>query len=441
MDVVEFADCIKQTVNSITNVKVKGEVGKITKSSSGHTYFDLIGENARVSCVAWSSYKLQPSQGIAEVIVKKVDYYPPYGRCQAVVCEINHFDEEANVAAKRGNLIDSLTAHGFIHRTRLQIPEIVNHLCIITSDDSAAYHDMMEGINKRWPGLRTTVIHSSVQGKNAVSTLKKAFENAYSLQPNIIICGRGGGSEADLEVFNEEEVVRCFINDKIPVISAVGHENDNCICDLVADVRAKTPTASIEICIPQTLDEKREKIQMLKKQNYFQFRSKFSLLQTSLLNTRQTCNDVAMNMRKKYKQYIQFQRESMVSSITNKLEKNTVYCEQTGDKLKANLKTLILKFQHDVDTKRAVLLNIMKHKLSFFKHNVCMVRSELNTYSIDAHISNGACVLLSDNNKIINTVDKVSENDQLCVVLPDGKIYVTVKNVRKRKRENLWDSN
>ena len=261
INVDELSDMIKNSLSKIQNVKVCGEIGKIVKSSKQHLYFELKSTNAIVSCVAWASSALQIESGQAEVVVRKMDFYPPYGKIQAVVSNVEQLkDETARIAAQRADLINRLHSEGIINREKNTIPDIIGHLVIITSHNSAAHYDMKQGVDARWPGLNTTVIHTSVQGPDSLLEIPLAFRKAISLNPDVIICGRGGGSETDLEAFNDEQVIRSFIHEKIPIISAIGHESDHSISDLVADVRAKTPTAAIEIAIRYTKQELKENI-------------------------------------------------------------------------------------------------------------------------------------------------------------------------------------
>lgn len=412
MNVDQLAFMIKTKVNEIRNVNVQGEIGKITVASSGHVYFDLMSEKSRVSCVCWSSSNIKAVKGGASVSIQSVDYYPPFGKCHAIVNKIECMDNNTDIADKHAHLISALTKDGTIHRMRLTIPEIINHLCIITSDGSAAYHDMIEGINSRWPGLKTTIIHSSVQGQQAISSLELAFKKAHEIKPDVIICGRGGGSECDLEVFNDEKVVRCFVSSTIPIVSAVGHENDHCICDLVSDMRAKTPTASIETCISTTYADRKAKLKTIQADCVFFVEKKLIDLRQNYNKTTENLHIVVRNAFNSYINRLQNIGKTATSIVQNKIQK-------TEDRLS----NLYIRLEH-----------IYKQKLSEFEHQIKMLKSKLNAHSIAQNLQNGYCVLLDSNDTIVKNTDSISENDNMCVVLDDGKIDVYVKNVRKRKR-------
>tara|TARA_B110000046_G_scaffold175972_1_gene201121 strand:- start:15 stop:1277 length:1263 start_codon:yes stop_codon:yes gene_type:complete len=238
-------------------MRVRGCVGKVTVTASGHTYFDLSDESARVACVAWrgSPEAGRVVAGLADVDVSRVDFYAPYGRCQAVVRAARALE---GGPSEKADVLRKLHSEGIITRARLPLPELLQHLCVITSAGSAAAGDLLSGIEQRWPGLRTTLIHTAVQGSDAPAQLAAAFAAARTLSPppDVIICGRGGGSESDLSAFDTDAVARCFVGDDVVTVSAVGHEPDHVVTDAVADYRAKTPTAAIELVLPVALTDR-----------------------------------------------------------------------------------------------------------------------------------------------------------------------------------------
>lgn len=255
----DLAVKIREKVGELRNFDVTGVVGRVTRASSGHAYFEMVGATgARVACVAWSSSGIDAYEGEARVRVRLIDFYPPQGRCQAIVCGFESTGEGAPTPCER--LMDSLRREGVLDRPRRPLPDVVSHLCIVTSSGSAAYVDMIEGVRVRWPGLRTTVVHTLVQGRHAPNAIADALRRANALAPDVIVCGRGGGSAADLEAFDAEPVARALLALDSPAVSAVGHECDHSIADAVADFRAKTPTAAIELVLHTTKADRCESL-------------------------------------------------------------------------------------------------------------------------------------------------------------------------------------
>ena len=259
----DFAVKIREKVGELRNVDVLGVVGRVTRASSGHAYFEMVGvKGARVGCVAWSSSGLDVHEGEARVRIRLVDFYPPQGRCQAIVCGFESTGVGAPTPAER--LTDALRREGALDRPRRPLPDLIAHLCIVTSSGSAAHADMLEGVRVRWPGLKTTIIHTVVQGEQAPNSIADALRRANALNPDVIVCGRGGGSVGDLEAFDAEPVARALLALDVPVVTAVGHECDHSIADAVADVRAKTPTAAIELVLHTTKAERTETLAALR---------------------------------------------------------------------------------------------------------------------------------------------------------------------------------
>ena len=159
---------------------------------------------------------------------------------------------------RKKQLITDLRNEGLLDRVRRQLPTIPKHIAIITGSGSAALADMNRLIENRWPGLRRTIIGVMVQGENAPSEIVRGLLAASKLSVpeiaaklnyppvDLIIVGRGGGAPEDLWAFNLEPVVRAIVAAKVPVVSAVGHESDLLVSDLVADLRASTPSNAID---------------------------------------------------------------------------------------------------------------------------------------------------------------------------------------------------
>jgi len=431
ISVDEFSEMIKNSLYTIQNVKVCGEIGKITKSAKQHSYFELKSTNAIVSCVAWASSAIDIQSGQAQVTVRKMDFYPPYGKCQAIVTNVEQLqDETAEIAKQRAELINILHKEGIVDREKNQIPDIIDHLVIITSHGSAAHHDMKQGINARWPGLKTTVIHTSVQGPDSLLEIPLAFQRAISLQPDVIICGRGGGSETDLQVFNEETVIRHFIHNKIPIISAIGHESDHSISDLVADVRAKTPTAAIEIAIRYTKQQLLENVEYKLRDLLNEFKEYVEKSSKENKECNKRLNDTFSMKLSLMDSSNQNKEITMKESIDKICKKCDISIQEKNMMLRYETSKIIANTEHNVKYTFDNLNHSIQTRFIEFEHSNTLANKDLSSYSPHIPLKRGFA-FVTKNGHSIKHLDELQENDELCVKFIDGIIDVIVKKCRK----------
>lgn len=236
---------------------LKGEISGFRHyQQSGHLYFTLKDEDAAVSCVMFRSkgqnLKFKPEDGMEVILRGNVAVFTRQGKYQVYVAEMQPFGR-GGVFLYLEKLKARLAAEGyFALESKKNIPRIVTRVGVVTSQDGAALHDILRVIKQRHSGVEVVVVHSSVQGPDAPRELAEGIQllNTYG-QVEVIIIGRGGGSLEDLMAFNSEELVRAIYESNIPVISGVGHEVDNTLCDLAADLRAATPTQAAQFAIPE----------------------------------------------------------------------------------------------------------------------------------------------------------------------------------------------
>ena len=247
------------------NCLVRGEIRQWKPYPSGHTYFSLRDDNGQMSAVIWKGRCRIPSgieEGQEVIVLGNVDVYAGRGQLQLIVERIEPIRKIGALEKERQRLLETLQKEGVLDREKKTLPLYPKHLAIITGKDSAALADMLRLSETRWPGLRRTVIGVTVQGEKAVEEITRGLSVARSLSRtehseqlgippvDVVIVGRGGGSPEDLWAFNLEPVARSLSTMPIPVISAVGHESDLLVSDVVADVRASTPSHAIELAVP-----------------------------------------------------------------------------------------------------------------------------------------------------------------------------------------------
>jgi exodeoxyribonuclease VII large subunit len=225
--------------------------------AKGHCYFSLKDEGSVLPCVMWGSnfkkVKFKPENGLAVFAMGNVDVYEPQGKYQFYIESM----EPAGVGALQlafEQMVRRLEAQGlFAESHKRPLPRYPERIGILTSESGAAFDDIRKSIFDRWPCV-LCLYPVPVQGEGAAGKIAAAIREVNrrndKLKLDVLIVGRGGGSLEDLWAFNEEVLARAIYDSKIPIISAVGHEVDTTIADLVADKRASTPTKAGEVAVP-----------------------------------------------------------------------------------------------------------------------------------------------------------------------------------------------
>ncbi len=246
---------------SLQPIWIVGEVTNLRLPASGHAYFTLKDESCQIRAVAWrgtmTSLRFQLQDGMSLVCYGNVAVYESRGEYQIVTSRMEPQGVGALELAFR-QMKEKLEKEGLFDPARKKpLPFLPRRLALVTSPSGAAVQDMLKVITNRCPSVEILVVPVRVQGEGAASEIADAIRllNARpDLGVEVMIVGRGGGSLEDLWAFNEEVVARAIFDSGIPVISAVGHEVDVSIADLVADRRALTPTAAGEMVVPDLRD-------------------------------------------------------------------------------------------------------------------------------------------------------------------------------------------
>ena len=244
-------------------IHVLGEIGDVSRPSSGHLYFTLKDATSELACVMWRSaaarMRFDPEVGMEVIATGTIDVYAARGAYQLYVRKLEPRGVGALEIAFR-QLRERLEREGLFDPARKRpLPRIPQRLGLITSPTGAAIRDILQTLRRRFPPLEILLFSVRVQGEGAAEEIAAAIRlmnaQAEALGGiDVAIVGRGGGSLEDLWAFNEEVVARAIAGSRIPIISAVGHEVDVTISDLVADLRAPTPTAAAELVAPKLAD-------------------------------------------------------------------------------------------------------------------------------------------------------------------------------------------
>ena len=236
------------------HIQVEGEVSSATYHTSGHLYFSIKDQNSTIKCVMWRSsvarMKFRLEKGMHIIINGSISVYTPRGEYQFQALSIEPFGQGA-LALAFEQLKKKLQSKGYFDSNiKKTLPKIPKSIALVTAKDSAALHDMLKIIQKRWQLLDVYVVDTLVQGEEAPKMIAKALSHADSLGVDIVVLSRGGGSIEDLWCFNTEVVADAIYATQTPVVSAIGHEVDTLISDFVADIRAPTPSAAMEMILP-----------------------------------------------------------------------------------------------------------------------------------------------------------------------------------------------
>lgn len=245
--------------SKLSAVWVEGEISNFKHHSSGHIYLTLKDESAQISAAFFSQYqrglRFELKDGLKVLAFCRVSIYEARGQYQLYIERM----EPQGVGALQlafQQLKERLAKEGLFSEDRKRpIPRFPKTVGVITSPTGAAIHDILNVVNRRFCGTHVLLYPVKVQGEGAAEEIATAIGMMNSqAEADVLIVGRGGGSLEDLWAFNEEPVARAVFGSRIPVISAVGHESDWTICDLVADLRAPTPSAAAELVVSSRLE-------------------------------------------------------------------------------------------------------------------------------------------------------------------------------------------
>jgi len=423
----QFVNLIRNTIRHdqlFQNQVITGEITQWKRYPSGHTYFTLRDSDGQISAVIWQGRcHIDPiiEEGSVVVVIANLDLYAKAGKIQLVVNRIEPVNKLGLLEEQKKLLIESLKTEGLLDRPRQDMPTIPKHIAIITGTGSAALSDMNRLIDNRWPGLRRTVIGVTVQGDNAANEIVRGIlaagklsnpdtANRFNQTPvDLIIVGRGGGAPEDLWAFNLEPVVRAIIASKVPVISAVGHESDLLVSDLVADLRASTPSNAVELCVPE-YDFHQMLIQNL-----------FERLDES---TNRLLQDCRHNL-----QFFQ-------SRLLNAPLKGIYNANQQVAELSNRLTTAVTSKFSNAREKLQLLDNTIQLAMQKTLADETTRLAVLNSALKSAHPRNvldrGYSMITKQDGSIVSNSQDLTKGQQIILALSDGKAKATVDEIEQK---------
>ncbi len=393
----ELSKAILEGNELLSDIFIKGEISNYKKYSSGHLYFSLKDENAAIAGVMWRSYAaslpFDPKDGLKVIAHGRVSLYEATGRYQIIVDNLQP-DGIGSLYYAYEQLKRKLDEEGlFDAKYKKPLPKYPERIGIITSPTGAAIRDMIRILGRRFPLSELVLYPSLVQGSGAAAQLCSGieyFNNTESV--DTIIIGRGGGSIEDLWEFNSEALARTIFASKIPVISAVGHESDFTICDFVADVRASTPSAAAELCVPESaeifsvLENVKKRMGLLTLANIAELKKQLALLSSS----------------------------PYLKSPQNFIDTKRLATIQLVDRLEN------------------AMSRVFDKKTAEYKEKV----ASLSALSPLAVLSRGYGVSYDEKGFIIKSVKNIKAGDIIKSQVADGLIYSTVNETQMKKEVN-----
>ncbi|MEA3512943.1 MAG: exodeoxyribonuclease VII large subunit [Campylobacterota bacterium] len=378
---------------TFSSVYVEGEISNLTYHNSGHIYFSIKDKKSTISCVMFKGnaqyLKFRLEVGAKVVISGNITVYTPRGNYQLLAQKIEPSGVGA-LALAYEQLKTKLQIKGYFDQSiKKELPIYPKNIFVITSNTGAAIEDMKKILAVRYPLAKMILLPTIVQGidakENIVTNINKV-ENLYknNFTDSILIVGRGGGSIEDLWAFNEEIVADAIYNATIPIISAVGHENDFVISDFVSDVRASTPSNAIEVSTPNIND------------------------------LRQYADTIYDNYNIKLKTILS-QKEQTIKHIYKSYEQHSL----------SNRFSLI---QSNIDQLKKQYQNIIKQKLINLQQQLYIIKESYKNNNPELKDKDGY-VQISMNKSLIN-LKKISLND--IITLEDSKNSIDCKVISKK---------
>ncbi len=401
------------------NLVIRGEVSELSdKPGYKAAYFTLRDESSSLSCMMWKSLyeangiKLKP--GMLVDIRGSFSLYKAKGSMQFSVKSIRPVGE-GDLRQKVALLAEKLRKEGLMSEQRKKRPQsFCQRVALITSPRGKAVHDVLRTLKRRNPLVEISFFGVPVEGAGAAQAMISALVKADNLGLDAILLVRGGGAYEDFMPFNDERLARCLAACKTPTVTGIGHEPDNCICDMVADKRCSTPTAAAESLAPS--------IQDLEQDLDGSYR-RLGLALKTLIERR----------KEKLKQ---LEKGTCFISPQNKLKAVYLELDQAQERLSRVLPLKIDRMQAQFSSHSTALMSLSNRFMLLHQKGLAVQAARLDNLSPLKLLSRGYAYVKSDEGKIVDSVDSLKPGDNLSISLKDGQALVCVEElISKGERE------
>jgi len=421
--------------NSLGSLWLTGEITDLYMAPSGHAYFGIKDVTSSIKCTFFKQFNFKKvilKNGDNVLVFGKATLYEERGTFQLKVERVETTGI-GDMAKEFAQLKAKLEIMGYFSpESKKKLPTQIQSLAIITSQSSAAVKDVLSVIQRRNPLLEVKIYHASVQGENAVEEIIDALLTADINQHDVLLLTRGGGSEEDLWTFNDVSIAQTLFNLSTPCVSAVGHERDTSISDLVADMSAITPTAAAELLTPDLAEIKLKIAHHLTLMKKFVHNKLNSHIQQLDISYHKLEKSHPKNQINKEKQQLTQKFEQLKQKINTQItKKDQSIIRQKNNLLRYNfdfnaLNTQLKVYKNNINN---LILNQHEKHLSHLKQSI----QSLNNLSPLSTLSRGYSISLNKNdNTVINHINQVKTGSQIETVVIDGTITSTVTHIKEK---------
>ncbi|WP_042355096.1 exodeoxyribonuclease VII large subunit [Bacillus rubiinfantis] len=421
----------------LRDIHVRGEISNFKQHTSGHMYFTLKDDKARILAVMFSSHsrmlKFIPENGMKVIVKGEISVYEPSGQYQIYIKQMQP-DGIGELFLAYEQLKGRLEGEGlFALEKKKTLPLYPKTVGVVTSPTGAAIRDVITTIKRRYPVVNILVFPVLVQGEQAASSIAKAIEKANNMENiDVLIVGRGGGSIEELWAFNEEQVARAIFASTIPVISAVGHETDFTIADFVADLRAPTPTGAAELAVPH-IEELLERI--LQRQTRL-----LRVMQEKYRFAKERYQRVQKSYAFRYPHRLYEQKLEQVDRLTEMLIRGSARVTRIKKDEHRNLLSRLERSHprlalHEARARservqldlHRMMKQILLKKQTQFERNI----STLQALSPLKIMGRGYSLTYTEEKQLVKSITQVKIEDRLQIQLTDGSLLCKVEDVKE----------
>ena len=441
LSISQLTDSIRNCLNGeYAKVVVSGEISELTRPQSGHVYLTLKDDFSQLSAILWRSsaqrQSFDPQVGVQVLCSGYIDVYPARGNYQLIVQQIAPLGEGALQLAFR-KLHQRLKSEGLFDSTHKKLlPDLPQRILVITSPTGAAIQDFIGVIQRRWPYVNVMVCPVKVQGPGAAEEIAAAINRCsskFDFDPDVMVVTRGGGSLEDLWAFNEEPVVRAVFDCPIPVVSAVGHEIDVTLCDLVADHRALTPTEAAEILVPDQddvtarLDSIDRGLERLIRQRLNEKRDLLAgMVERGVLRQ-------PMQIVNQYAQQV----DSLDVKLTQLARRRFDLARQqlllNYEKMKMSAANLIPQARNELTEQSGRFKHSLQARLQKLRQGVQVVEGKLKAFNPDNVLARGYSLTVDESGQPLTSCQNVAAGDKIQTWLGTGKLTSRIEEVQSEK--------